>query len=147
MSDEVDFGSLRKAARSAMTRAYAPYSGFAVGAAAVTARGEVITGGNVENVSYGLGVCAEVSVVCSGFSRGLLSDSVAAGEPAILAISVCDADGAVLTPCGRCRQVLREFGGDGLLVDAATGPRTLGSLLPDAFGPDHLAAMTDRESR
>ncbi|MBM7366709.1 cytidine deaminase [Gordonia hydrophobica] len=130
-----------------MTRSYAPYSAFAVGAAAVTSNGDVITGGNVENVSYGLGVCAEVSMVCSGFSQGLLSAAVAAGEPAIIAVSVCDADGAVLTPCGRCRQVLREFGGDGLLVDSAQGPRTLGALLPDAFGPDHLAAVRTEDAR
>lgn len=147
MSDAIDFGALRKAAQQAMTSAYAPYSHFAVGAAGITVEGVVITGGNVENVSYGLGVCAEVAMVCSGFSRGLLSIAAAAGRPGIVAVSVCDADGAVLTPCGRCRQVLREFGGDGLLVDSSTGPRTLGSLLPDAFGPDRLAAVDTRRDR
>lgn len=139
MSDVNYFDTLRTAANTAMTRAYAPYSAFAVGAAGITSNGDVITGCNVENVSYGLGVCAEVSMVCSGFSAGLLGTDTSEPGPTIVAVSVCDARGAVLTPCGRCRQVLREFGGDGLLVDSASGPRTLGELLPDAFGPDHLA--------
>ncbi|ALG84222.1 cytidine deaminase [Gordonia phthalatica] len=147
MSDAIDFDALRTAAQQAMTSAYAPYSHFAVGAAGITPEGEIITGGNVENVSYGLGVCAEVSMVCAGFSRGVLSGAAAQGRPGIVAVSVCDADGAVLTPCGRCRQVLREFGGDGLLVDSAEGPRTLGSLLPDAFGPDRLAAVRGGDDR
>ena len=147
MSDAIDFHALRSAAQQAMTRAYAPYSQFAVGAAGITSEGDLVTGGNVENVSYGLGVCAEVSMVCSGFSRGVLDRGVGQGRPGLLAVSVCDADGAVLTPCGRCRQVLREFGGDEMLVDSAAGPQTLGTLLPDAFGPDHLAAVRGGEQR
>ncbi|NLG47840.1 cytidine deaminase [Gordonia sp. (in: high G+C Gram-positive bacteria)] len=143
MSDAIDFARLRDAAHTVMTRAYAPYSDFGVGAAGVTSDGEVIVGCNVENVSYGLGVCAEVSMICSGFSLGLLKGSVADGGPHLVAVSVCDGAGAVLTPCGRCRQVLREFGGDDLLVDSAAGPRTLGSLLPDAFGPEHLRNGSD----
>lgn len=138
MSDAIDFGRLRGAAHVAMTRAYAPYSEFRVGAAGITSHGEMIAGCNVENASYGLGVCAEVSMVCSGFAQGLLQGAIGDGGPQLSAVSVCDGNGVVLTPCGRCRQVLREFGGDDLLVDSEAGPRPLGALLPDAFGPEHL---------
>lgn len=138
MSTEIDFGALRAAARGVMTRAYAPYSGFPVGAAGVGERGHVVTGCNVENVSYGLGVCAEVAMVTAG---------VAAGVRRLRAVSVCDADGRVLTPCGRCRQVLLEFGGPGLIVDTAAGPRALAELLPEAFGPDDLARVRGAEQR
>lgn len=129
MSTDIDFDALRSAARDVMTRAYAPYSGFPVGAAAISEQGHIVTGCNVENVSYGLGVCAEVAVVAC---------AVSAGVRKLRAVSVCDADGRVLTPCGRCRQVLAEFGGGELLVDSERGPRALGELLPDAFGPDDL---------
>lgn len=132
MSAGIDFEALRAAAREAMSRAYAPYSGFAVGAAGLTEDGRVWVGGNVENVSYGLGVCAEVSMVTA---------AVSAGERILRAVSVCDADGTVLAPCGRCRQVLLEFGGAGLLVDTEHGARALAELLPAAFGPDDLARV------
>lgn len=137
---DIDFEELRRVASSAMSRAYAPYSGFAVGAAGITSDGDVVAGSNVENVSYGLGVCAEVSMVCSGISGGAFGATDDPARPRLIAVSVCDPTGAVLTPCGRCRQVLYEFGGADLLVDSVDGPRTLGSLLPDAFGPDHLEA-------
>lgn len=129
MSGEIDFDLLRVRAKQVMSRAYAPYSGFAVGAAGVSETGHIAVGGNVENVSYGLGVCAEVSMV---------ANAVSAGVRRLRAVSVCDADGRVLTPCGRCRQVLMEFGGPGLIVDGEHGPRALVELLPDAFGPQHL---------
>ncbi|MGB3695876.1 MAG: cytidine deaminase [Gordonia sp. (in: high G+C Gram-positive bacteria)] len=139
MSATIDFQSLRDAAKVAMNRSYAPYSRFPVGAAGITRAGRIVVGSNVENVSYGLGLCAEVSMVCSAVSLGHLSGP-SDGEPAdLIAVSVCDLHGSPLTPCGRCRQVLLEFGGDDLLVDSATGPRALRSLLPDAFGPGHLA--------
>ncbi|MFZ2511565.1 MAG: cytidine deaminase [Gordonia sp. (in: high G+C Gram-positive bacteria)] len=132
MTTEVDFAHLREAAREAMNRAYAPYSGFPVGAAGVSASGHIALGCNVENVSYGLGVCAEVALVCAMVTGGL-------GE--LRAVSVCDADGAILMPCGRCRQVLLEFGGPGLIIDSPHGPRALVELLPEAFGPDDLARV------
>ncbi|GAA3961255.1 cytidine deaminase [Gordonia caeni] len=136
MSTDIDFGALRAAARDVMTRAYAPYSGFPVGAAAISEQGHIVTGCNVENVSYGLGVCAEVALVAG---------AVSAGVRRLRAVSVCDADGRILTPCGRCRQVLAEFGGEGLIVDSERGPRALAELLPDAFGPSDLAcAERDR---
>ena len=138
----IEFDVLRESAATAMTRAYAPYSGFPVGAAAITSAGELITAANVENVSYGLGLCAEVALVSVGVSRGSLEGSRGDVESAhgkrLAAVSVCDGDGRPLTPCGRCRQVLLEFGGSDLLVDGADGPRPLGELLPDAFGPADL---------
>ncbi|MCF8570512.1 cytidine deaminase [Gordonia sp. HY002] len=121
-----------------MTRAYAPYSRFPVGVAAITAEGELITAANVENVSYGLGLCAEVALVSVGVSQGSLEGLGGDSRKRLVGVSVCDGDGRTLTPCGRCRQVLLEFGGPELLVDGVDGPRPLGDLLPDAFGPADL---------
>ena len=132
MSTEIDFTELREAAAAAMTRAYAPYSGFPVGAAGVNASGHIASGCNVENVSSGLGVCAEVSLVCAAVSGGFSE---------LRAVSVCDADGRILMPCGRCRQVLLEFGGPGLIVDSPHGPRALAELLPESFGPGDLTRV------
>jgi cytidine deaminase len=129
---EIDWDVLRDKARSMIGRAYAPYSRYPVGAAGITAEGGVVAGCNVENVSYGLGICAEVALVAA-----LVND----GGGALRAVSVCDARGAVLMPCGRCRQVLLEHGGRELLVDHPGGPRMLAELLPDAFGPDDLEAV------
>lgn len=126
----IDWELLRARAREAMRRAYAPYSGFPVGAAGWDGR-VVSTGCNVENVSYGLGLCAEC--VLAGNHR-------VAGGDRLIAVSVCDARGAILLPCGRCRQVLYEFGGAELLIDHRDGPTPLGRLLTDAFGPGDLAA-------
>lgn len=134
----IEFDVLRNAAATAMTRAYAPYSRFPVGAAAVTAAGELITAANVENVSYGLGLCAEVALVSVGVSQGSLEGLGGEGGKRLAAVAVCDGDGRRLTPCGRCRQVLLEFGGPELLVDGVDGPRPLADLLPDAFGPADL---------
>ncbi|TKJ35660.1 cytidine deaminase [Blastococcus sp. CCUG 61487] len=115
-----------------MARAYAPYSGFPVGAAGLADDGRVVSGCNVENASYGLTLCAEC---------GLIGDLVRTGGGRLLAMACVDGDGRALMPCGRCRQLLWEFGGPDLLVDA--GPRgalPMRALLPDAFGPDHLTA-------
>lgn len=130
MSPEIDWETLRHRAIDASARAYAPYSGFPVGAAALVDDDRIVTGCNVENVSYGLGLCAECSVVCALHSGG-------GGR--LVALSCVGPDAEVLMPCGRCRQVLLEHGGAGLLIDHPQGPRTLGDLLPDAFGPDDLA--------
>jgi cytidine deaminase len=126
----IDWKALRDKACEASTHAYAPYSKYPVGAAALTEDGRVISGCNVENVSYGLGLCAECSVICVLFSTG-------GGR--LAALSCVDSRGEALMPCGRCRQVLLEHGGPGLLVDHADGPRRLAELLPEAFGPDDLA--------
>jgi cytidine deaminase len=112
--------------------AHAPYSKFPVGAAALTADGRILVGCNVENVSYGLGLCAECSVVCALHSSG-------GGR--LVALSCVDGAGALLMPCGRCRQVLLEHGGPQMLIDHPTGPRPLADLLPDAFGPEDLARL------
>jgi cytidine deaminase len=132
---EIDWKSLQRNAIEVMSRAYAPYSRFPVGAAALTDDGRIVVGCNVENVSYGLGLCAECSVVCALHSSG-------GGR--LVALTVVDAGGELLTPCGRCRQVLLEHGGPQLLVDHPSGPRPLGDLLPDAFGPDDIARVENR---
>lgn len=125
----VDWDALRRAAREVMGRAYAPYSGFRVGAAGQVDDGRIVTGCNVENASYGLSLCAEC---------GLVSALVASGGGRLVAVSCVDAAGAPLAACGRCRQLLWEHGGAELLVDTADGVRPLGDLLPGAFGPSDL---------
>ncbi|WP_422749817.1 cytidine deaminase [Mycobacterium sp. WMMD1722] len=129
MSVDIDWKLLRRKAIDASSRAYAPYSGYRVGAAALVDDDRLVTGCNVENVSYGLGLCAECAVVCALFSTG-------GGR--LIALACVGPDGAVLMPCGRCRQVLYEHGGPDLLIDHRNGPRPLRELLPDAFGPDDL---------
>jgi len=128
---ETDWKTLRASAYDVMGRAYAPYSRFPVGAAAVTVDGRIVAGCNVENVSYGLGLCAECVLV---------GNLHASGGGRLAAFSCCDSRGAILMPCGRCRQLLLEHGGADLLVDHPSGPVRLAQLLPDAFGPADLAA-------
>ncbi|MQY07389.1 cytidine deaminase [Actinomadura macrotermitis] len=132
MSD-IDWPALRTAARAAMTRAYAPYSNFSVGAAALADDGRVVTGCNVENASYGVGLCAECSLVSALHGEGKSGD-----RPRLVAISIVDGHGAPLMPCGRCRQLLWEHGGPDLLVETVSGVRPMSEVLPDAFGPDDL---------
>jgi cytidine deaminase len=133
----IDWPALRSAAAQMTERAYAPYSRLHVGAAGVTADGRVVTGCNVENASYGLTLCAEC---------GLVSALHAAGAGRLVAVSVVAADGAPLVPCGRCRQLLLEAGGAGLLIDSDGGPRQLGALLPDAFTGTDLAERRDADA-
>jgi len=128
-SVDVDWPALRTAAQAAMTLAYAPYSGFAVGAAALVDNGRIVVGCNVENASYGVTLCAEC---------GLVSALYASGGGRLVAFACVDSAGEPLVPCGRCRQLLWEHGGADLLVDHAAGPLPLGELLPHAFGPDSL---------
>src|SRR5258708_2705449 len=108
----VDWSALREAAVEAMRRAYAPYSGFPVGAAALVDDGRVVAGCNVENASYGLGLCAEC---------GLVSQLLLTGGGRLVAFSCVDGRGELLMPCGRCRQLLHEHGGPGLLLQTASG--------------------------
>lgn len=129
MSTDIDWEALRDKAIAIAARAYAPYSGFPVGAAALVDDGRIVVGCNVENASYGLALCAECAVVCALHSSG--------GGRLVALVCVVGA-GRLLMPCGRCRQLLMEHGGPGLLIDAPNGPRPLGELLPDAFGPDDL---------
>ncbi len=130
----IEWSRLRAAATEVAGRAYAPYSRFPVGAAGQAADGQVITGCNVENASYGLTLCAEC---------GLVSALHAAGGGTLVAVSVVTADGAPLLPCGRCRQLLLEAGGPGLLVDTDSGPTELGRLLPSPFTQADLEAVGD----
>lgn len=132
MTSSIDWNDLRRKAIEVSKHAYVPYSRFPVGAAALTADGRIVAGCNVENVSYGLGLCAECAVVCSLHSTG-------GGR--LIALACVDALGSVLMPCGRCRQLLLEHGGADMLVDHPAGPRALSLLLPDAFGPDDLARV------
>lgn len=125
-----DWTALRAAATTVAAAAYAPYSKLTVGAAGLVEDGRVFVGCNVENASYGLALCAEC---------GMVSALVAGGGGRLIAMSCVDGSGATLMPCGRCRQVLFEHGGAGCLIDTAAGPRPLGELLPDAFGPDDLS--------
>lgn len=120
----IDWRRLRVAACDAAAHAYAPYSGLLVGAAGEASDGRLVVGCNVENASYGLTLCAEC---------GLVSALHAGGGGTLVAVSVVTSDGSPLLPCGRCRQLLLEAGGEGLLVDTESGAITLATLLPAAF--------------
>jgi cytidine deaminase len=126
----VDWEALRRAAADAMQKAYVPYSGFPVGAAALTDDGRMVSGCNVENASYGLTLCAECSLV---------SQLNMTGGGKLAAFSCVDRDGNPLMPCGRCRQLLYEFRAPGMLLMTPAGVKTMDEVLPDAFGPQHLA--------
>lgn len=129
----IDWDQLRAAATEAAQTAYAPYSGLWVGAAGLTEDGDLVTGCNVENVSYGLTLCAECGMVSELHRRGLAR---------LVAVATVDGDGNHLTPCGRCRQLLLEHGGPDLLVDSPAGPVALDVLLPGAFDAVTLAERT-----
>ena len=132
------------AAAAVAEHAYAPYSGLRVGAAGLAADGQVVTGCNVENASYGLTLCAECGLVSALHTSGAGAPR-AAGAGALRAVAVVAGDGEPLLPCGRCRQLLLEAGGGDLLVDTAEGPVELRVLLPAAFTDTDLAAR--REER
>ncbi|WBU39373.1 cytidine deaminase [Homoserinibacter sp. YIM 151385] len=112
-----------------MRLAYAPYSQYPVGAAAVVDDGRVVSGCNVENASYGVGLCAECSLV---------SALQMSGGGKLVAFSCVDGKGQTLMPCGRCRQLLFEHSAPGMLLDTVSGIRTIDEVLPDAFGPRTL---------
>lgn len=122
---------LVRAARQASGRAYCPYSGFRVGAALLTRRGNLFLGCNVENASYGLTVCAE---------RNAVFRAVATEGPTmrIRALAVYTPTPHPSPPCGACRQVIQEFGPDARIISSCDGPavlsRRLDQLLPEAFG-------------
>jgi cytidine deaminase len=128
--DDTDWAALRRAALEAMGRAYAPYSQFPVGAAALVDDGRIVAGCNVENASYGLTLCAEC---------GLVSALLLSGGGRLLAFSCVDRHGDVLMPCGRCRQLLWEHGGPDLLVETVDGPQPMSVLLPYAFDQGDLS--------
>jgi cytidine deaminase len=126
---DVDWAALRTAATDVMHRAYAPYSDFQVGAAGLVDDGRVIAACNVENASYGIGLCAEC---------GLVSLLHAGGGGRLVAVVCVDKHGNPLMPCGRCRQLLWENGGPTCLVETVHGVKAMTEVLPDAFGPDDL---------
>jgi cytidine deaminase len=130
-STEIVWNDLRERARHATTTSYTPYSHVTVGACAVTTDGRIVVGANVENASYGLTLCAECSLV---------GDLARLGGGRLLAVSIVAGDGQPIAPCGRCRQLLFEHGGNELLIDAGEGvePTPLRELLPGAFGPEDL---------
>lgn len=130
---EINWDLLWQQAREMLKFAYCPYSNFPVGAAAVTTDGRLITGCNVENASYGLGLCAEC---------GLVSDLASKGGGTLAALVVVASDGQPVAPCGRCRQLLWEHGGKTMQIMTSTGPIPFATLLPDAFGPDDLATRS-----
>jgi cytidine deaminase len=120
---------LRSAATDAMRHAYAPYSGYAVGAAARVDDGRTVVGCNVENAAYGVTLCAEC---------GLVSALHAGGGGRLTHFLCVDGAGEVIMPCGRCRQLLWEHGGPDLQVMTVRGVRPMTDVLPDAFGPEDL---------
>jgi cytidine deaminase len=130
---DFDWAELQAEATSAMRHAYAPYSDYQVGAAAVVDDGRIVVGCNVENASYGVGLCAEC---------GLVSALHATGGGRLVAFTCCDARGELLMPCGRCRQLLWEHGGAGLQVETPSGVQPMSEVLPHAFGPADLGQVS-----
>ena len=129
--DGIDWARLRAHAIAASAHAYAPYSSFPVGAAALVDDGRLLAGCNVENASFGLTLCAECAVV---------SALAMTGGGRLVALVAVDGSGEVITPCGRCRQLLNEHAADGMRV-GVPGPiasLSIDELLPAAFGPRNL---------
>ena len=130
----VDWQALEAAAVAAMRNAYAPYSGFPVGAAGLTGDGRIVSGCNVENASFGLTLCAECVLV------GNLQMT---GGGLLRAFYCVDGSGNILMPCGRCRQLLYEFRAPDMELMTTRGIKTMDQVLPDAFGPEHLEETGD----
>lgn len=126
---EINWEQLRLKALKASKNSYAPYSNYPVGAAAIVDDGRVITGANVENASYGLTLCAECSMV---------SELFATGGGKLVAFSCVDSTGAVIMPCGRCRQLLSEHAAHGMMLETVSGIKSIEEVIPDAFGPKDL---------
>lgn len=136
---DVDWQALRGEAAAARGSAYAPYSGYPVGAAAIADDGRIVRGCNVENASYGVGLCAEC---------GLVSELALTGGGRLVAFACVDGRDRVIMPCGRCRQLLSEHAADGMLIATPRGVRTIDEVLPDAFGPRDLErADAERDAR
>lgn len=130
-ADERAWTGLLGAAQAALARSYCPYSGFPVGAAALTTDGRTVTGANVENAAYGVTLCAECSLVSELFRTG---------GGSLFRFVCVDASGEPIMPCGRCRQLLHEHAAPDLLLLTPEGPWTMEQVLPRAFGPDNLGA-------
>jgi cytidine deaminase len=128
-ADGIDWAALTAHAVEAATHAYAPYSHYPVGAAALVEDGRLVTGCNVENAAYGVGLCAEC---------GLVSQLHLTGGGRLTHAVCVNGRSEVIMPCGRCRQLLMENGGPDLLLLTARGVRRMDEVLPDAFGPHDL---------
>lgn len=126
---DIDWDALHDHAVAAMRRAYAPYSNYQVGAAALVDDGRIVAGCNVENASYGVGLCAEC---------GLVSSLHMSGGGKLTAFVCVNGEESVIMPCGRCRQLLYENSAPGMLLHTVSGIRTIDQVLPDAFGPRDL---------
>ena len=126
---EINWDALHVSAKEIMNKAYAPYSNFKVGVAALVDDGRVVVGCNSENASYGVGLCAEC---------GLISSLTATGGGRLIAAVCVDGDGNYLSPCGRGRQLLFEHGGNEMLFMTPDGPKPMSYMLPWAFGPEDL---------
>jgi cytidine deaminase len=126
---EINWESLHQSAKEIMQKAYAPYSNFKVGVAALVDDGRIVVGCNSENASYGVGLCAEC---------GLISSLTATGGGRLIAAVCVDGAGNYLSPCGRCRQLLFEHGGNEMLFMTPDGPKPMSHMLPWAFGPEDL---------
>jgi len=130
----MDWSSLKAQAVAVAERAYAPYSNFPVGAAALVDDGRVVVGCNVENAAYGVVLCAEC---------GLVSSLHATGGGRLTHFVCVNGAAEVIMPCGRCRQLLYEHGGPDLLLMTVSGVRPMSEVLPDAFGPDDLTHLKE----
>lgn len=126
---EINWDALRAVAVAAMKKSYSPYSKFAVGAAAITEDGRVVSGCNIENASYGVTLCAECSLV---------SELVMTGGGRLVAFTCVDADENILMPCGRCRQLLVEHAAPSMILETISGLKTMAEVLPDAFTREEL---------
>ena len=131
-SRTIDWEALRAAAVAAAEHSYSPYSGFKVGAAGLCDDGRIVSGCNIENASYGIGLCAEC---------GLVSQLHLTGGGRLTHVACVNGRGELLMPCGRCRQLLFEHGGRELLLLTVSGVRRMDEVLPDAFGPDDLEVV------
>lgn len=123
---DIDWDRLRDQATQAAQRAYAPYSNYHVGAAGIASDGRLVTGCNVENAGLGVTLCAEC---------GLISDLINGGGGTLLAFVCVNGHGDVITPCGRCRQLLNEHSTADTRFFMPTGVIDIDELLPGAFGP------------
>jgi cytidine deaminase len=135
---EINWDELKSAAVAAMKNAYAPYSHFPVGAAAFVDDGRIVSGCNVENASYGVGLCAEC---------GLVSNLSMTGGGKLVAFYCVDGAENILMPCGRCRQLLFEHSAPGMILQTVSGLKSIEEVLPDAFGPRDLAEGFGQDKR
>ena len=135
---EIDWDELTQAALGIMPKAYAPYSKFKVGVAGLVDDGRIVVGCNVENASYGVGLCAEC---------GMVSSLHASGGGKLLAVSCVDQHGSPLMPCGRCRQLIWENGLPTTLLKTPLGVLLMSDILPQAFGPQDLIDRAEGKPR